>query len=779
MQFVLVVGKRARRRTFIATLSGVGDSAEAAFAAASPAVVVLLAGDRPYAALLPDSTESRALVGYVGARALVEFPGRSPLKYRLARVRVPDAPGAALPTSTNPIRLTPDGAPPLYLFADGALSARVESVDEGLAAGPALVTAARWISGRRTTTFERLFPPSAFHPDIPVREERLSVEQAEGLLAFLNRSLDATAPSASAPEGSAELRSAALTVLSHLVATALRDPGFSQISERAADRILQLIDAETGAGAVPALRAHGINLLQLRGPALSEAHREAARSLLRASLRLRPPYEQLPEVWRFAVCSDREFHEGECDILLKNHFRELPEEQREVRSYRVFEAPFRSPTGGPIRFYARDASPHDENEEMGDPEFVGLLINRHAQLGVYDMRAAATRVRQRGYKLMMNSQCAGLTTRYQMSRLFPDADIYSSWDSTYFRTGADRRVTHSEGMDCFLAVVTGMAAGEDHARLSARSAAAQWHHEAANAPGFVQFVGPAHPAVTARFADVNNDGKSDIYDGYLDLRLAEIAEDLLAASTPRDPGVAASQIGGEAAVGLVWAAGSLNRVTQYSDLWDGLPASAERLYPFTSAGFFDAGSAPVDVPGLLPGEDPGALPAVCRYLTEPTTRPNAGSRGGGLSCEVLFSGRLAHAPKELKRLLVLAEATQRAFDAGVLPARGVLSSPAARRAMVLLGLAGLLEFPADQNRIDLLWSRALVMLKLPAISRSTVRGCISHADHDASNYYGSLRGVQQLIGRDDQDRGVLEAVDAVARRELDSPDPWVGRAAAL
>ena len=74
--------------------------------------------------------------------------------------------------------------------------------------------------------------------------------------------------------------------------------------------------------------------------------------------------------------------------------------------YRVLQAPFKNPTGQPILIYSRSASPSDENLEMGSADFVGVLINRHAQLGAFDMQASTIEVRQSGYKLMMNSQCA-------------------------------------------------------------------------------------------------------------------------------------------------------------------------------------------------------------------------------------------------------------------------------------------------------------------------------------------------------------------------------------
>src|SRR5262249_22573481 len=158
-----------------------------------------------------------------------------------------------------------------------------------------------------------------------------------------------------------------------------------------------------------------------------------------------------------------------------------------------------------------------------------------------------TEVKQQGYKLMMNSQCAGMTTRFTISRMFPDADIYSSWDSTYFRTegpGESGKVTASEGLDCFVAALQGLAAAENHEQIAARIRKAQWHHDALGLlPDFVQFVGPSHPQFVARMSDLNQDGRADLYDGFLDLQLKTIAEDVRASATPRDPGVAATQIG--------------------------------------------------------------------------------------------------------------------------------------------------------------------------------------------------------------------------------------------
>ena len=255
---------------------------------------------------------------------------------------------------------------------------------------------------------------------------------------------------------------------------------------------------------------------------------------------------------------------------------------------------------------------------------------------------------------------------------------------------------------------------------------------------------------------------SDMYDGFLDLQIKNVAENMLSEGTPKDPGVPASAIGGDAATGLDWAAGSINRVTQYSELWDELPGLSEGLYAFSSGGFYDHQTPPTDVPGVK--EDPGHLPAICRYTTSPT-----------FSAEVSLHSWLSDVPKELKRLLITAEAINRAFDLGILKA----PSMAYRRGAVLVTLAGLLEFPADQNRLDAMWAIALLLLNFPEISRSTVRACITEEDHHANNYYGSRRGIRQLLGTGPNDRGALGSADPVSWNLVNSEDPQIGRARPL
>jgi len=794
---VLEVKLRGTEVPFPAELVATGAAAQQSFTGARAAVGVhlLLVGERDYHVVLTSpGTDARAsFAAQLGKKLHVHFKGRSTAVRRsLAAVGGQDPALQAATTTASSTSAPPKildltapvfGAPPLFLLPDGTLAGSADGpAPLGLDALPVLVTAARWVSTRRTTTFECLFPASPFHPEEPLRPERLPPAQAQSLLTQLDAILAAAAVGTTPdldPLDAAQLRSAALTILSHLVATALHDPGYREIADQASARIFKIIAAETGPAARAELRAHAILLLSMRGPALRPTDAARAVDLLRGLRRAAPPYAALTGPWRFALNSASEFFPGEVKVL-QTKFKytkidtppDAPAPISAWQQYTVLKAPFQGPAGQDILIFARSASPRDENAEMAQAYFTGVVISRHANLGAFDMKAAQVQVQQAGYKLMMNCQCAGLTTRFAISRMFPDADIYSSWDSTYFRTGAGDEVVASEGIDCFAAVVQGMAAGEDFAKIDARLRKAQWHHPQDRTPGFVQFIGPAHPLVVSRYEDINRDGKADYYDGFLDFRVVEIAEAIRDSATPRDPGVAASQIGGAAAHGLGWAVGSLNRVAQYSELWDSFPGQTENFYLFRAAGFYTPVDPPRDVPaGKGPHVDLGLAPAVVRYIEDPAS-------ADGLSAEVMLHAWLSHSAQELKRLLVAADAYWRAIDLGYLGVAPLDTLPGQRAGLLLL-LAGLLEFPADPNLLDGLWEQALDLLRLPRLSRSLVRRCIDDQDHANSNYYGSTRGIAALIGSAEKPGGALKEASPVAYDEIVGDNLEIGRARPL
>ncbi len=201
----LVVRFRSEGATleFPADLVAIGSqarpSAEAYAKTGGDSLRLLLTGDRDYFVTVNGELAApakKALAARVGRTVLAVFPMRSPVRRRLTQAYGIEHDGAAGPQPTTAIDLTVGltGAAPLWLLPTGRFSSSTSAVSGVDEAG--LVAAARWISSRRTTTFERLFAPSAFRPDQPARTERLTAEQATALLAQVDEALAFAAVSA-------------------------------------------------------------------------------------------------------------------------------------------------------------------------------------------------------------------------------------------------------------------------------------------------------------------------------------------------------------------------------------------------------------------------------------------------------------------------------------------------------------------------------------------------------------------------------------------------------
>jgi len=502
------------------------------------------------------------------------------------------------------------GAPPLWLLPDGTFTTTATQPVSGMAALNALVNAARWISSRRGVTFERLFAPDPLHPEAPPRPERLSVDQARHMLTQAQGAIATATPGGPdakrVPDDAVELRSAALTVLSHLVATVLKDPSFRPIADAATASIFKLITDEHGDTARPALRAHAILLLQLRGPAIAASDRARATTLLQSLVRAAPPYADFKGPLYFAMCSDSEFHDGE---LQRPH--EPPQVQGGPPPRRRPQNPalhrclprLRSPLRGPHR----PAPPHPRAQRQPRRRKPGnepALLHRHAhqpprparllrharhhrhhapgRLQAHDEQP----VRRPHHPLRHRAHVPPTPTSTRRGTPPTSAPIprpprstlprASTASSPSSKASATRRRTRSSK--------------RASARRSGRTIRiTPWPSTRSSSAPPTRWSSPAT-------TDLNGDGHAALYDGFFDFRLKSIAQDLRASLTPRDPGVAASQIGGEAARGLDWAAGSLNRCTQYSEFWAALPGESEKLYAFQSGGFYSHREPPGDVP---------------------------------------------------------------------------------------------------------------------------------------------------------------------------------------
>jgi hypothetical protein len=526
------------------------------------------------------------------------------------------------------------------------LEVRVRGIKDAL---PVLV--GRPPAGSRrgaTTSFECLFPASPFHPEERAARNRASAEarrQARGPARPAQRGPRGRRPRGRQhrrPTDAAQLRSAALTVLSHIVATVLKDgllaPELPRRRRPGRRPHLRPDRRETGpGGARPSC-----------GPTPSRCWRCAARPCA-PRIRSRPrrscaafgaPPRPTPSSPARGASpstpppSSRPASSSCCRP--STGFTKVPPPSDAPASpnawgggYRCSRPPSPAPQGQEILVFARRPRRATRTTRWATStspacSSAATPTSAPSTCGPRWSRSAG------GYKLMMNCQCAGLTTRFAISRMFPDADIYSSWDSTYFSTGANDESSPARASTASWRP-PGMAAGED---FGPSTPAAQGPVAPQAEPhARVRAVHrPRHPLVvvatrtsTATARPTTTTASSTSASSRSPRRSA----------TPRpraSPGVAASQIGGAAARGLNWAAGSLNRVAQYSELWDSLPGQAENFYVFPPP----ASTAPPTRPATSP---PASRPRPAprgRPRPRPRRRPlhpgrHAAPQGGALT----------------------------------------------------------------------------------------------------------------------------------------------------
>jgi hypothetical protein len=295
----LSVRVRGLDRSFSAELVASGASAKSSFDAASgdPGVHLLLTGEPAYhARLTAPGPAPAALVAAARKTVVVQFAGRKTSVRRTLTCLSGQKPKDSQQAAPQDLTAGIFGAAPLFLLPDGTLAASADGPAPRDESGLALVVAAaRWVSMRRTTSFECLFPASPFHPELSVRSEHLTAAQAEALVDQLESILAAAAPVSDLDAiDAAQMRSAVATVLSHVVATVRKDPTFRAVADRAVARLLLLVSDEDGPGGRPDLRAHVINLLSMRGPALAKPdQKQACRRCSAACGASAPPYAEL------------------------------------------------------------------------------------------------------------------------------------------------------------------------------------------------------------------------------------------------------------------------------------------------------------------------------------------------------------------------------------------------------------------------------------------------------------------------------------------------------
>ncbi|MCA9538974.1 MAG: hypothetical protein KC620_08795, partial [Myxococcales bacterium] len=438
----------------------------------------------------------------------------------------------------------------VHVGADGRLSPSAEAPPADLhETGDALYRAGRLIDD--LADGETLFGP-------------LDETQRAGLRAQLE---EAVAQSRTAPLGLDErqclqLRSSAGTCLLHLAET---PPG----DDAAAASVASLIEAELN----PMLREGLAAEFNRAASHLSAEMAARAAALFAEVAPLSPPYAawfgdgpvELRVAW-FPGRGSEGFYRGAVELLRKAGFAPDGEEREGgpadyVRTYEGAEGPM------PVRITVKEYA-YDLFKPMADKSVHIVGYDGHSDIGRNIRHALENAPDASGPKLIFYGLCAGKDALFRVRARYPESQVLTSFNSTYFRTepGPDgvRRMVESENFNVLMEVLAGIAGRKDWAAIREgivqRAIPRYWkaHHAL---PGGMNYVTPIDTGLRRNVLDSDRDGQADALDKLVDFNVFAIRDDTAHEFTPIDPGRPAEAIDG---TDIHVAANSLNTAVLYN-----------------------------------------------------------------------------------------------------------------------------------------------------------------------------------------------------------------------
>lgn len=487
-----------------------------------------------------------------GSPATETSPGAAP------SIEAP--PVEAPPVEGSPsLALGPVGLPPshqAWRLSGGVVSAAPERpASDVVEVGDALYRVARLIDDQPLTA--RLF-----HPVDPDADRALFGQCAAAITA-------SHAPPVGVTEVEGlQLRSSAFTVLVHLTECLSGAPAASALAREVEDAVLATARAETH----PVLRDAFAYAAHRLAPALGASGREAAEALFAAVVPRTPPYaawfgDTAPSTlvvrW-YAGQGSEGFLRGTIELLEREGY--APEGAPDAGQPAVYTRRYGDTTVRiRVALFANNLF-----ESMDDPAVHIIGYDGHSDIGRNMRRALRRAPDLRGAKLVFYGLCAGKDALFRVRARYPEAQLMTTFNSSYFRTAPDsngtRRMVESENFNALMQVVEGVAYRQDWAQIRDeihdKAIPRYWrgHHAL---PGGANYVTPIDTALRRAALDSDADGQADALDRLVDFNPFAVAASTRDAFTPVDPGRPAHALSG---VDVHVAANTCNTAMLYNPL---------------------------------------------------------------------------------------------------------------------------------------------------------------------------------------------------------------------
>lgn len=395
----------------------------------------------------------------------------------------------------------------------------------------------------------------------------------EKMLNNLISSMKSVAPSQALPEGmepqqGLQLRSSAATTMLELMTS--KHNNSPEFKAKAFDAYETAIKNETN----PLLKDSMLfNLNRLQG-GLPSSLRDRADGLMKDLAPTHPPYEKWfadgDNTVKVAWSAGSESYKDDIHTLQKNGFEVLERGSRET----VLEKTV-TKNGEETKFHVtlRRFST-DMFAEMADEDVDIQMYTGHSNWG-RNVRTSLDRAPDASGdgKLIFTDLCVGKGEIQMVRDKFPDADLVTTYNSSYFRPGENGVEPESEGIRAILNLFDGISERRGYESIANEVRDEnpwKWTHDREGIDN--NFIFPTDLETRRRVLDQDHDGQADVFDRMVNFNTFAVETDTAREFQAIEPSRPAEDLVGTK---VHFAAQAVNRMAVYSGIFEPTNSTGE------------------------------------------------------------------------------------------------------------------------------------------------------------------------------------------------------------
>jgi subtilisin-like proprotein convertase family protein len=424
----------------------------------------------------------------------------------------------------------------------------------------------------------------------PFADSGLTFAQKETIFERLTESLAAVASDSSAfPFGLTEAqalqqRSSTVTCVMGLIESLGNSGDEAVLKQNAFRAYTRALDAEQN----PVLRDSMIFNLMRAKDGLTTSMKDKVEDLAEQVAPTRPPYDKwfangndtLNITWTCGQGED--FFGGTIEMLEKEGFTKEDPSRTRQPVYMTKTLTDDSGEETHIRFkLMENRDTIFEDMDLEETHIVGY--DGHSDIGRNIPASLRTGDEAVGDKLIFYGLCAGKDVLSRVRSQYPNSQILTTFNSSYFRTkdvNGRKVMTHSENFNALMQVIDGAVHRHDWKKINEnirrKAIMYPWSHPM---PGGQNYISPIHTDIRRQVLDSDHDGVADILDKFVHFDLHKIATDTAREWQPIEPGRDADVLDGTL---VHLATMALNTATGYNS-----ETKAWKKQNIVSAGFYD------------------------------------------------------------------------------------------------------------------------------------------------------------------------------------------------